>query len=128
MAERLENNITAHQRLLGDVSHELRSPLTRLQLAIALAEKNIGNEVEQQKHLNRCETEADRLDEMIADVLTLSRLDAAVGGNGEVGGGGPDRSGHGSGKSTQRGPGGQTGRQNKEPGNDVHTDPRDANV
>ena len=75
MAERLENNITAHQRLLGDVSHELRSPLTRLQLAIALAEKNIGNEVEQQKHLNRCETEADRLDEMIADVLTLSRLE-----------------------------------------------------
>jgi two-component system, OmpR family, sensor histidine kinase CpxA len=75
MAERLENNITAHQRLLGDVSHELRSPLTRLQLAIALAEKNIDNKLEQQKHLNRCETEADRLDEMIADVLTLSRLE-----------------------------------------------------
>lgn len=75
MAEQLENNITAHQRLLGDVSHELRSPLTRLQLAVALAEKNIGNSVEQQKHLNRCETEVERLDEMIADVLTLSRLE-----------------------------------------------------
>ena len=75
MAEQLENNITAHQRLLGDVSHELRSPLTRLQLAVALAEKNKGNEDEQQKHLTRCETEVDRLDEMIADVLTLSRLE-----------------------------------------------------
>lgn len=75
MAEQLENNITAHQRLLGDVSHELRSPLTRLQLAVALAEKNIGNDIEQQKHLNRCETEVERLDEMIADVLTLSRLE-----------------------------------------------------
>ncbi|MEY8198378.1 MAG: ATP-binding protein, partial [Colwellia sp.] len=75
MAEQLENNITAHQRLLGDVSHELRSPLTRLQLAVALAEKNMGNNVEQQKHLNRCETEVERLDEMIADVLTLSRLE-----------------------------------------------------
>ena len=75
MAEQLENNITAHQRLLGDVSHELRSPLTRLQLAVALAEKNMGNDVEQRKHLNRCETEVDRLDEMIADVLTLSRLE-----------------------------------------------------
>jgi two-component system sensor histidine kinase CpxA len=75
MAEQLENNITAHQRLLGDVSHELRSPLTRLQLAVALAEKNMGNNIEQQKHLNRCETEVDRLDEMIADVLTLSRLE-----------------------------------------------------
>ncbi len=75
MAEQLKNNITAHQRLLGDVSHELRSPLTRLQLAVALAEKNIGNEEEQQKHLIRCEMEVDRLDEMIADVLTLSRLE-----------------------------------------------------
>jgi two-component system sensor histidine kinase CpxA len=75
MAEQLESNISAHQRLLGDVSHELRSPLTRLQLAVALAEKNIGNTTEQQKHLTRCETELDRLDDMIADVLTLSRLE-----------------------------------------------------
>ena len=75
MAEQLENNITTHQRLLADVSHELRSPLTRLQLAVALAEKNMGNTLEQQKHLWRCETEVDRLDEMIADVLTLSRLE-----------------------------------------------------
>ncbi|TMM46483.1 ATP-binding protein [Colwellia ponticola] len=75
MAEQLESNITAHQRLLADVSHELRSPLTRLQLAVALAEKNIGNDSEQQKHLRRCETEVERLDEMIADVLTLSRLE-----------------------------------------------------
>ena len=75
MAEQLENNITVHQRLLGDVSHELRSPLTRLQLAVALAEKNIGNIAEQKRHLKRCETEVDRLDEMIADVLTLSRLE-----------------------------------------------------
>lgn len=75
MAIQLEGNISAHQRLLGDVSHELRSPLTRLQLAVALAEKNIGNAIEQQKHLTRCDTEVDRLDEMIADVLTLSRLE-----------------------------------------------------
>ncbi|MBU2871538.1 ATP-binding protein [Colwellia sp. E2M01] len=75
MAEQLESNISAHQRLLGDVSHELRSPLTRLQLAVAMAEKNIGNTEEQQKHLNRCELEVERLDEMIADVLTLSRLE-----------------------------------------------------
>lgn len=75
MTEQLESNISAHQRLLGDVSHELRSPLTRLQLAVAMAEKHIGNASEQQKHLTRCEVEVDRLDEMIADVLTLSRLE-----------------------------------------------------
>ena len=75
MAEQLENNITTHQRLLADVSHELRSPLTRLQLAVALAERNIGNTLEQQKHLSRCEAEVERLEEMITDVLTLSRLE-----------------------------------------------------
>ena len=75
MASQLENNVSAHQRLLGDVSHELRSPLARLELAIALAEKNINNPTEQQRHLNRCEVEVDRLDSMIGDVLTLSRLE-----------------------------------------------------
>ena len=75
MANQLESNISAHQRLLGDVSHELRSPLARLQLAIGLSEKNIGNPVEQQRHLTRCENEVERLDEMIADVLLLSRLE-----------------------------------------------------
>lgn len=75
MASQLESNISSHQRLLGDVSHELRSPLTRLQMAVALAEKNIGNVSEQKKHLSRCEMEVERLDDMIADVLTLSRLE-----------------------------------------------------
>jgi two-component system sensor histidine kinase CpxA len=77
MASQLEGNISAHQRLLGDVSHELRSPLARLQLAIGLAEKNMENPTEQQRHLSRCEHEVDRLDDMIADVLTLSRLEHA---------------------------------------------------
>ena len=75
MAAQLECNINSHQRLLGDVSHELRSPLTRLQLAIALVEKNIGKDDEQKKHLSRCENEVDRLDDMISEVLTLSRLE-----------------------------------------------------
>jgi two-component system sensor histidine kinase CpxA len=75
MAAQLENNINSHQRLLGDVSHELRSPLTRLQLAIALTEKSMGKDDEQKKHLSRCENEIDRLDEMISEVLTLSRLE-----------------------------------------------------
>ena len=75
MAAQLEQNINAHQRLLGDVSHELRSPLTRLQLAIALTEKSMGKDDEQKKHLSRCENEIDRLDEMISEVLTLSRLE-----------------------------------------------------
>jgi two-component system sensor histidine kinase CpxA len=44
-------------------------------LAIALVEKSMGKDDEQKKHLNRCENEVDRLDDMISEVLTLSRLE-----------------------------------------------------
>ncbi|MGJ8693217.1 MAG: ATP-binding protein [Thalassotalea sp.] len=78
MASKLESNINAHQRLLGDVSHEFRSPLTRLQLALALVEKAQNSPTEQKKHLERCEKAIDQLDNMISDVLTLSRLEHAT--------------------------------------------------
>ncbi|MGB1198955.1 MAG: ATP-binding protein [Thalassotalea sp.] len=75
MAEKLEQNITAHQRLLGDVSHELRSPMTRLQMAIGLASQAINNKDALAAHLARCELEVGRLDDMITEVLSLSRLE-----------------------------------------------------
>jgi len=75
MADKLELNMTAHQRLLGDVSHELRSPLTRLQLALALARKNPNDIRLLCEYFDRCELEVSRLDEMIEKVLTLSRLE-----------------------------------------------------
>jgi two-component system sensor histidine kinase CpxA len=75
MADKLSQNLTANQRLLADVSHELRSPMTRLQLAVGLAQQSINNPELQKKHLARCELEVTRLDEMISDVLSLSRLE-----------------------------------------------------
>lgn len=75
MATKLEISLSAHQRLLGDVSHELRSPMTRLQIALALAHKAKSSPGDLEKHLNRCELEVSRLDNMIADVLVLSRLE-----------------------------------------------------
>ena len=76
MAEKLQQNITAHQRLLGDVSHELRSPMTRLQMAIGLAmQSNKETNRQLSAHLERCELEVSRLDKMIEDVLSLSRLE-----------------------------------------------------
>ena len=75
MADKLSHNLTANQRLLADVSHELRSPMTRLQLAVGLAQQSINNPELQQKHLARCELEVTRLDEMISDVLSLSQLE-----------------------------------------------------
>lgn len=75
MASHLQTTITAQQRLLGDVSHELRSPLTRLHLALSLAQKVDNKPPELEKYLNRCSMEIDRLDAMIAQALQLSRLE-----------------------------------------------------
>ncbi len=73
MADKLESLMHSQKRLLADVSHELRSPLTRLQMAAALAQMNKDDTLD--GHLMRIEQEANNLDAMIADVLKLSRLE-----------------------------------------------------
>jgi len=78
MAEKLEQSVNAQQMLLGDVSHELRSPMTRLQLAIGLASNNIEQPDKLKKHIDRCELEVSRLDKMLSDVLVHSRLENAI--------------------------------------------------
>jgi two-component system sensor histidine kinase CpxA len=78
MAEKLEQNINAHQRLLADVSHELRSPMTRLQIALGLAQHAKGTPDELDKHIARCELEVSRLDDMIGNVLKLSRMENTI--------------------------------------------------
>ncbi|MBA6391050.1 HAMP domain-containing protein [Colwellia sp. BRX10-3] len=78
MAEKLEQNIGSHQRLMADVSHELRSPMTRLQIALGLAQQNNISEDLLHKHLQRCELEVARLDEMISNVLSLSRMENTI--------------------------------------------------
>lgn len=75
MAEKLTTNIHAHQRLLADVSHELRSPMTRLQIAIGLIESSAKQGKNLDKHIARCEREIDQLDNMISNVLSLSRME-----------------------------------------------------
>lgn len=74
MAQRLESLVTSQKRLMADVSHELRSPLTRLQMATGLAQ--LKQSSEQESYLSRIEKEANNLDQMISDVLKLSRLEA----------------------------------------------------
>jgi len=75
MAEQLQQNQSAQQRLLGDVSHELRSPMTRLQMALGLAQQESTTEQAREQYLQRCQKEIERLDQMIEDVLALSRLE-----------------------------------------------------
>lgn len=74
MANQLELLISSQKRLLADISHELRSPLTRLKMATGLAQMQ-ANEASQ-SYLLRIEKEANQLDQMIADVLQVSRLEA----------------------------------------------------
>lgn len=75
MAAQLQQNQSAQQRLLGDVSHELRSPMTRLQMALGLAQQESTTKQAREQYLQRCQREIERLDHMIENVLALSRLE-----------------------------------------------------
>jgi two-component system, OmpR family, sensor histidine kinase CpxA len=74
MAERLEATVNAQARLLNDISHELRSPLARLNVASALAHQRAG--VEAHSALERIDLESERLNELIGGLLTIARLDS----------------------------------------------------
>jgi two-component system sensor histidine kinase CpxA len=78
MAERLESMVKAQQRLLGDISHELRSPLARLGVALGLARQRSGPEAN--GALDRIERESENLNEMISQLLTLTRLESGTDG------------------------------------------------
>jgi two-component system, OmpR family, sensor histidine kinase CpxA len=73
MAERLETLMKAQSRLLNDISHELRSPLARLNVALGLARQRAN--IESADMLERIELEASRLNELIGRILTLARLE-----------------------------------------------------
>lgn len=76
MAERLENLVNAQSRLLKDISHELRSPLARLNVALGLVRRRTGPEA--QGTLDRIELEAERLNELIGRLLTIARLEGGA--------------------------------------------------
>ncbi|WP_432460271.1 ATP-binding protein [Agarivorans sp. QJM3NY_25] len=70
MVDTLNQAISNQQRLLSDISHELRSPLTRLNMALALHKKRQSSSAE----VERIERESQRLAEMINALLSLSRM------------------------------------------------------
>jgi two-component system sensor histidine kinase CpxA len=72
MAERVRSLLESKHQLLRDVSHELRSPLARLQLALSLAQRGDSGQAE---NLARIGREADRLEQLIARALLLARLE-----------------------------------------------------
>ncbi len=80
MAERIEALITGQRKLLGDVSHELRSPLSRLIVALSLLKRGLKQDPpgEVEENLERIGVEARRLDNLIGQLLTLARIDSGV--------------------------------------------------
>jgi two-component system OmpR family sensor kinase len=73
MAEQLQRLMAAQRCLLHDVSHELRSPLARLQAAVGLLRQD-RNQYE--RSLGRIERETVRLNDTVDELLTLARLDS----------------------------------------------------
>ena len=77
MGARLQSLISSQRQLLRDVSHELRSPLARLRIALGLAER--ATPEEREVLWPRLRRECDRLEALIQEILELARLDADPG-------------------------------------------------
>jgi len=74
-ADRIETLVRSHQSLLANASHELRSPLTRLKMAVSLHGDAQGAQRDSLRH--EIETNVAELDELVEEVLLASRLDAS---------------------------------------------------
>jgi two-component system sensor histidine kinase CpxA len=73
MAERIDGLVSGEKRMLRDISHELRSPIARMQVALELVrEKSAEDNLEE---IERIELEAERLNDLIAEILALVRFD-----------------------------------------------------
>jgi signal transduction histidine kinase len=70
-AERLERLIVSERRLLGDISHELRSPLARLKFAIKLARTSADSKVA----LDRIERDVNRITSLVADIVEITFIE-----------------------------------------------------
>jgi len=76
MAARVEALVSAQRQLLQDVSHELRSPLARLRVALELARRRSGERAH-----DRIELECERLEELIGGLLEITRLEGVLSGS-----------------------------------------------
>ncbi len=75
MAERMQGLLDGQRRLLHDVSHEIRSPLARLQAVAGLMRQQPEKTSE---YLERIERDTARIDALVGELLTLARLDAGT--------------------------------------------------
>jgi two-component system sensor histidine kinase CpxA len=76
MADRVAASIQAQQRFIGDVSHEIKSPLARLSLALGLARREAGEGVA--PRFDRMERELDTVSRLVRELLMLSSLQGST--------------------------------------------------
>jgi len=76
MGDRIEALVSSQRQLVTDVSHELRSPLARLTVALDLARERMGND----PAFDHMEKDFDRLSDMVGRLLTVARLDSSATG------------------------------------------------
>jgi len=74
MRQQIEQQFSARSRLISDVSHELRSPLARMQIAIGIANNKL-NQDEKSTELERIKLEADKMNCMLTELLDYSKID-----------------------------------------------------
>lgn len=74
MAERIESLVTSQRNLLRDISHELRSPLTRLNVALELCRQRFSPDADPLL-FDRIEREVEKLNELIGQILTLNKVE-----------------------------------------------------
>jgi signal transduction histidine kinase len=82
MAERIEAQVRAEKELLANVSHEVRTPLARIRVALELAAE--GDLERARRYLGEIGADLDELDHLVEDVLSTARLDLAAHGGGQV--------------------------------------------
>lgn len=78
MAERIEDLLSSQRQLISDVSHELRSPLTRIQLAVDLVRQRGADDTALGPALTRVQADVERLEHLIARLLTVARVEAGA--------------------------------------------------
>jgi signal transduction histidine kinase len=74
--EELRNAIKAQRRLIGDISHEIKSPLARLSMALGLARRS--SETDRPRQFDRIEKEIESISVLASELLTLAKLDGAT--------------------------------------------------
>jgi two-component system sensor histidine kinase CpxA len=75
MADNVERMVNSTRELTANISHELRSPLTRIRVAEELLEEKLGQPENARRYLESIKEETDEIDRLVGDILRLSKLD-----------------------------------------------------